>query len=54
MVEEPGRYLEDFARAGADLLVIHQEASTPSPARFAENPRPGTFGRPVPESGNRP
>ena len=28
MVEEPGRYLEDFARAGADLLVIHQEAST--------------------------
>lgn len=28
MVREPGRYLEDFARAGADLLVIHQEAST--------------------------
>lgn len=27
MVEEPGRYLEDFAAAGADLLVIHQEAS---------------------------
>lgn len=27
MVEEPGRYLEDFAKAGADLLVIHQEAS---------------------------
>lgn len=27
MVSEPGRYLEDFARAGVDLLVIHQEAS---------------------------
>lgn len=27
MVEEPGRYLEDFAAAGSDLLVIHQEAS---------------------------
>lgn len=27
MVEEPGRYLESFASAGADLLVIHAEAS---------------------------
>ncbi|MDE6735185.1 MAG: ribulose-phosphate 3-epimerase [Desulfovibrio sp.] len=26
MVEEAGRYLEDFAAAGADLLVIHVEA----------------------------
>lgn len=32
MVWEPGRYLEDFARAGADLLVIHHEAS-PHPLR---------------------
>lgn len=27
MVEEPGRYLEVFAAAGADLLVIHVEAA---------------------------
>lgn len=27
MVDEPGRYIDDFARAGADLLVIHIEAT---------------------------
>lgn len=26
MVDEPGRYLEDFAAAGADLLTVHYEA----------------------------
>ena len=26
MVEEPGRYLDDMKRAGADLISIHQEA----------------------------
>lgn len=26
MVEEPGRYIEDFVKAGADLIVVHQEA----------------------------
>lgn len=26
MVEEPGRYLADFAEAGADLLCVHYEA----------------------------
>lgn len=26
MVEEPGRFLEDFVAAGADLLCVHQEA----------------------------
>ncbi len=28
MIVEPERYLEDFARAGADLIIVHQEAST--------------------------
>lgn len=27
MIEEPERYLEDFAEAGANLLVVHAEAS---------------------------
>jgi ribulose-phosphate 3-epimerase len=27
MILEPERYLEDFADAGADLIIIHQEAS---------------------------
>jgi ribulose-phosphate 3-epimerase len=27
MIVEPERYLEDFAHAGADLLIVHQEAS---------------------------
>lgn len=27
MVNEPGRYIDDFASAGADLLVIHCEAA---------------------------
>lgn len=27
MIVEPERYVEDFARAGADLIIIHQEAS---------------------------
>ncbi len=26
MVEEPGRYVEDIKRAGADLICVHQEA----------------------------
>ncbi len=27
MIEAPDRYLEDFARAGADILTVHPEAS---------------------------
>jgi ribulose-phosphate 3-epimerase len=27
MIVEPERYLEDFAAAGADLIIVHQEAS---------------------------
>ena len=27
MIVEPERYLEDFARAGADLIIVHQEAT---------------------------
>ena len=26
MIEEPGRYIEDFAKAGADLICVHAEA----------------------------
>ncbi|MEE1227820.1 MAG: ribulose-phosphate 3-epimerase [Lachnospiraceae bacterium] len=28
MVEEPGRYVEDFAKAGADIITVHAEACT--------------------------
>jgi ribulose-phosphate 3-epimerase len=28
MIENPGNYLDDFIKAGADYLTIHQEAST--------------------------
>ncbi len=28
MIEEPDRYLADFARAGADLITVHAEACT--------------------------
>ena len=28
MVETPSRYLENFAKAGADMLVVHMEAET--------------------------
>lgn len=28
MIESPSRYVEDFARAGADLIVVHAEAET--------------------------
>jgi ribulose-phosphate 3-epimerase len=27
MIVEPERYLDDFAQAGADLIIVHQEAS---------------------------
>ncbi len=27
MIVEPERYLEDFARAGADIIIVHQEVS---------------------------
>ena len=26
MIVEPERYLEDFAKAGADTILVHQEA----------------------------
>lgn len=35
MVEEAGRYLDDFAAAGADLLVIHAEAVRHAPRCLA-------------------
>jgi len=28
MVQEPGRYIQDFARCGADILTVHAEACT--------------------------
>ena len=28
MIEDPDRYLEDFAKAGADILTVHAEACT--------------------------
>lgn len=28
MIEEPDRYVEDFAKAGADIITVHEEAST--------------------------
>ncbi|MBI5049352.1 MAG: ribulose-phosphate 3-epimerase [Nitrospirae bacterium] len=28
MITEPDRYIEDFAKAGADIITIHSEAST--------------------------
>ena len=30
MIEKPGRYVEAFARAGADLLSVHLEADHPT------------------------
>lgn len=26
MIEEPGRYIEDFVGAGADLITVHAES----------------------------
>ena len=28
MVEEPGRYIDDMKKAGADLICVHAEAAT--------------------------
>ncbi len=28
MIEDPARYLEDFAKAGADIITVHAEAAT--------------------------
>ena len=28
MVEEPGRYVEDIKKAGADIITVHAEACT--------------------------
>ena len=30
MIDEPLKYIEDFAKAGADLIVFHIESSSPS------------------------
>lgn len=36
MIEQPERYLADFADAGADLLVVHVEAASHLPRTLAE------------------
>ena len=28
MIVEPDRYIEDFAKAGADIIIVHAEATT--------------------------
>lgn len=32
MIEEPSRYIEEFAKAGADMIVVHAEACQDLPA----------------------
>ncbi len=41
MVEKPERYLEDFADAGADILVVHAEATMHLPRTLSEIRRLG-------------
>ncbi|MDR1241824.1 MAG: ribulose-phosphate 3-epimerase [Deltaproteobacteria bacterium] len=41
MIEHPERYLQDFAEAGADLLVVHAEAATHLPRTLEEIKRLG-------------
>lgn len=41
MIEEPERYLEDYAEAGADILVVHAEAVRHLPRTLAEIRRLG-------------
>ncbi|MDL2314045.1 ribulose-phosphate 3-epimerase [Desulfovibrio sp. OttesenSCG-928-C14] len=41
MIEKPERYLEDFAKAGADMLVVHQEAAAHLPRTLGEIKRLG-------------
>lgn len=35
MIDRPGRYVEDFCKAGADYLTVHVEADTPDAIRDA-------------------
>ena len=41
MVEEPGRYVEDIKKAGADLICVHQEAVFIWTARSRRSVRQG-------------
>lgn len=41
MIEEPHRYIEDFAKAGADYLTIHVESRSPVGETLAEIRRLG-------------
>lgn len=41
MIEEPERYLADYAEAGADILVLHAEAARHLPRALAEIRRLG-------------
>lgn len=34
MIEEPGRYIEDFVGAGADLITVHAESCKHRTARL--------------------
>ena len=47
MIVEPGRYVEQFCDAGADLVTVHVESDTEEkhPRRHCQDPRQGQAGR---------
>ena len=45
MIAEPDRYLDAFAEAGADTLIVHQEGVDPPEPDRASDPCPGQASR---------
>ena len=52
MVDRPERHIETFAKAGADHISIHVEATPHVALRAAGDPRVGLHGRPRPVPGH--
>ena len=40
MIDRPIRYVDEFCKAGADILTIHEEADTPENTRKALEKHP--------------
>ena len=54
MIENPDEYLEEFVKAGANIVTVHQEAGKPPASHAIANSRPWRQGRSIDQSRRLP